>query len=391
MINLLLGAPGSGKSYEATVFHILPALIAGRKVITNLPLNVEAFCEYDPGFSKLIDLRTESKAPGVYTYKEAGSKSETRAWRPFEHEADYGDDWRSPEGRGPLYVIDEAHFCLPAKGTRRAVDEWFSMHRHEMADVLLITQSYGKISRAIVDLIQTVYRLRKNVALGSTSTYTQKKQDGVRGEVVSTVIRKYKREYFALYRSHTKGQSGEEANASDVVPIWKNWRFGLAGVLFLVVLYMFGSGKAGSPLKFSDQAKAPASPASVPGQFKGTPVPGQLPAQSASQAQPGQAPAPAAPASAASAPDEDRDPFEGKGLHLAGWAKMGERTIWAFVMSQSGQYVAPLTEEELMRAGYQWVPHSQCSGLLVWRNVKRKVVCDTPQQGGSMPNNPSHA
>ncbi len=43
MINGLEGIPGSGKSYEATVYHVLAALQTGRLVITNLPLNVEVF------------------------------------------------------------------------------------------------------------------------------------------------------------------------------------------------------------------------------------------------------------------------------------------------------------------------------------------------------------
>ena len=46
-VNLLLGSPGSGKSYEAVAFHVLPSLQAGRKVITNLPLNVDEFLKFD--------------------------------------------------------------------------------------------------------------------------------------------------------------------------------------------------------------------------------------------------------------------------------------------------------------------------------------------------------
>ena len=44
MINGLSGRPGSGKSYEAVIRHIMPALMKQRKVVTNIPLNVEWFC-----------------------------------------------------------------------------------------------------------------------------------------------------------------------------------------------------------------------------------------------------------------------------------------------------------------------------------------------------------
>jgi len=54
MINLLLGQPGGGKSYEAVAFHILPALAQGRKVITNMPLDLEHICSIDTSYRALI-------------------------------------------------------------------------------------------------------------------------------------------------------------------------------------------------------------------------------------------------------------------------------------------------------------------------------------------------
>ena len=57
MINGLEGIPGSGKSYEATVYHVLAALQTGRLVITNLPLNVEVFAAIDPAYRSLIQIR----------------------------------------------------------------------------------------------------------------------------------------------------------------------------------------------------------------------------------------------------------------------------------------------------------------------------------------------
>ena len=57
MINGLEGIPGSGKSYEACVFQVLAALKEGRKVITNLPLVVDAYAAIDPSYRALIELR----------------------------------------------------------------------------------------------------------------------------------------------------------------------------------------------------------------------------------------------------------------------------------------------------------------------------------------------
>ena len=60
MINLLEGTPGGGKSYEALVYHILPTLRSGRKVVTNLPLIRDAFEFLYPELMPLLDIRTEN-------------------------------------------------------------------------------------------------------------------------------------------------------------------------------------------------------------------------------------------------------------------------------------------------------------------------------------------
>ena len=57
MINLMLGQPGGGKSHEAVVFHLIPALKQGRKVITNLALVMEKFQAYYPEYCHLIEIR----------------------------------------------------------------------------------------------------------------------------------------------------------------------------------------------------------------------------------------------------------------------------------------------------------------------------------------------
>ena len=195
MINLLIGPPGGGKSYEAVVFHILPALKDGRKVITNLPVNVEMFLALDPAFADLLE---------VLDFSRDGSS------RPFSQICDYGDRWRHPDsGVGPLYIIDEAHEVLPAAkigcpGVDSLIADWFATHRHEYADVLIITQHYGRVSKEVTDRVQLVYRVKKAVALGRMNSYIRKVQDGLRGEVVDQQERHYEKQYFQLYTSHTR-------------------------------------------------------------------------------------------------------------------------------------------------------------------------------------------
>ncbi|VFT16430.1 Zonula occludens toxin [Pseudomonas aeruginosa] len=136
-----------------------------------------------------------------------------------------------------MYVIDECHLSIPLRGTPVPVEEWYSLHRHELADVLLITQSYGKINRAIRDLVQVVYRCKKATAFGTNDRYIRKVQDGLRGEVVNTSIREYQKQFYGFWKSHTRSSAaGQELAANDIVPIWKRWPFKGAALCFLIVI-----------------------------------------------------------------------------------------------------------------------------------------------------------
>lgn len=380
MINLLLGPPGGGKSYEAVVYHVLVALNRGRKVITNLPLVVDEVELICPGARELIELRGPERIDGDMV-------------RPFAHISHYGDAWRHPaDGSGPLYVIDECHMCLPFRSTPIAIQEWFAMHRHELADVLLITQSYGKIDKAIRDLVQVVYRCRKATALGSNGRYIRKVQDGLRGEVVNQTMRSYESKYFKLYQSHTRSGAGAELAASDIKPIWSNWTFkGAIACLLLCALLLFNIDSPFKPPQPSVDSK--------PVQIKAE----TSTALSSSAAAPGAPPAvasrPAVPGSAPESSESDRKeepeeprphPWSGYGLHVVAIVQ-GERGGAAVLrglmrVSQNGQPVATLPFQDLVKSGYQLEVKSDC--VVSLRFAGRDVgyaVCDAPRVGMSLP------
>ncbi|WP_454734361.1 zonular occludens toxin domain-containing protein [Cupriavidus pauculus] len=383
MINLLLGAPGGGKSYEAVAFHVLPALNAGRRVITNLPLVLD---EFPPEQRALLELRSHAKGKAERRSGLAsvlGDSADDEIFtRPFSTVECYGDPWRHPDsGSGPLYVIDEAHMCLPREGTGRKVREWYAMHRHELADVLLITQSHGKVSKDIVDLVQVCYRVRKATAFGSNSGYVRKVLDGVRGEVVNTSVRKYDKRYFKFYKSHTKSsQAGAELAANDIVPLWKRWPFLGLGICVCLFLVLLGSGKQMNPLKPPQhQAKAIRSSSATPGQ----PV--------------APAAAPHSPAAARTEEHGDRGgavpvpdrkapqvagPFAGLGVHLMGRVRLASgREVYSLVMSQNGQRIFSTNSDELVEAGYKVKRVSDCAMAYSYHDVEMVAVCDAPQVG----------
>ncbi len=353
MINLLLGPPGAGKSYEAVVFHVLPALLSGRMVITNLPLNLDEFKAAGVDVS-LIELRY----PSIENPK------------PFSSPDDYGSEWRGEGGIGPLYVIDECHKPFPKGMTLRMVEEWFAEHRHEGADCLLITQSYGKISQSIRDMVQVVYRVRKATALGSDKRYFRKVQDGLRGEVMNENIRVYNSDRFKLYKSHTKTNSAvSEAMASDVRPIWRHWS--VMGGLILIPLGVIMLAFTAGDMFFPDppapqvvQAK-PVKSVYVPHNQRGQSVPAVV-----------SAPVPAP------APPVVKHPFSGLGLHISAYlySEAKDKTLYSISASQNGQRVFRMSDADLVKAGYELEFKTACLIKISYENYQDWLTCDAPRQ-----------
>lgn len=350
MINLLIGPPGGGKSYEAVVYHVLPALAAGRLVITNLPLDMERIGQLDASWPGLV----------VKVEDTAGQGGTVRAFSTLK---DYGNPWRHPvTGSGPLYVIDECHMAMPRGETKRDVEEWYALHRHESADALLITQSYGKLSKSIVDLVQVCYRVKKGTAFGTASQYIRKVQDGVRGDVVNTSIRKYEKRYFGLYRSHTRG-GGEELAANDIVPIWKRWPFIGAALFITLGLGIFAFGPASfNPIKNGQAKNVQPVPVRVQEFHNGNLVADTVPAK----------------------PEEKTElepvhPYSGRGLHIVGSIVRGTVTKYVFAVSQNGQVVSNVDSNDLKTLGYKIDGPTNCAAKISYESWNRWVICDAPQ------------
>ena len=363
MIYLLLGRPGSGKSYEAVVYHLLPALNSGRKVITNLPVIREVFEAINPDFSDLLHIRHPKG-------RWLGSSVE-----------DYGDDWRDPDGKGPLYIIDECHKSLRRGKTSDEIEEWYAEHRHEGADVLLVTQFHSKLCRNICEHVDIVYRVTNNRALGHDKSYIRKVLNGIRGAVLSESIRTYDPNNYKLYRSHTKSNMAvKEAMAQDVKPIWKHWSF--MGAALLLPLGIIGLIWGGSPFSVpeSDAVEPPAvQSVKQPPDFKVkvSRIKADIPSETPPSSSDTQALPDAPPASAEPPPEPDH-PFDRVNLHLAGWMEMGDRYTYLIYASQNGQRVFTVTERDLMQAGYTLTPRGRCLLTITFNDYRHNVICDNP-------------
>lgn len=419
MINGLEGIPGSGKSYEAVVFHVLEALRSGRKVITNLPLNVALFGSIDPAFPALIELRSKPRpvlgtwdanrvddngqgnafelyapgaqlpaAPPVQIFAGANQSAYVRAPArdlvTFGHVWDYYDTWRHADGRGALFVIDECHVCLPVPAAGQSTDsqvvEWFKLHRHFNVDVLLMTQNFRDVNQPIARLLAMLIKVRKADILGKKGSYIRKVHAGYRGAVISTDERKYQPQFFPLYKSHTQGNSVAESGATDVQPfIAKFNRFKwiwLVGTAMYCVYAFWPTSKPDPAFHRAMQQQISNNTKSSPAAVSGVvaPLPGA--------ARPTSAPA------VQVEPELDPEPLREKLVHIVGWATFKGKMVYAFAVSAGGQRIFDINQADLKGAGYAWKPLSECMGYLTYKTSVRTVTCDAPAFGSGTSNAP---
>lgn len=413
MINLLEGVPGSGKSYEAVVYHVLPALKMGRKVITNLPLQLEKFAAIDPGFLDLIEIRKgpmpiygrwDAEAAnrgekafivGDFTGVESSADCVIRSKRAipaptnvrlFGGVWDFYDEWRGEGNIGALFVIDECHVSFPKESVRKGrftpdeVIQWFKISRHFGVDVLLMTQRMRALDEDVAGLAEMHIRVRKATFLGRPDHYIRKVFAGLNGGEVQSDERPYKPQYFPLYKSHTQGAAVIEAAAQDVAPAnvkWRRWSYAMFAIAAI------GSIWLGQKI-FMDKPE----PQKKMVGFKSKPVV-QAPAEPekpAKQAQPEvHQPAAVNPgpgikkAVMKMADSGPPDPLENRGMHLAGCASMGTKHTCLVSVSQNGVPVFTMTKADLESMGYAYRQLSDCVAMVTWGTHNRTLLCDLPQ------------
>ena len=401
MINWIIGASGGGKSYEAVRYHIVPALEKGRHVITNLPLNIEEFIKLSPDYEALLHIRkqslpilgkfhlAENNTPIFDLYTDGGKDQPPRGQRLFAGVWDYyfDESYRTKEGKGPLFVIDECHFSLPYKNTSIEVEDWFSVHRHYNSDVLLLTQSYGKCSQNIRDNTQIVYRVRKNIAFGSKNSYVKKVQDGFRGDVVNTSIRQYDPKYFPLYKSHTQGQSVEEYGAEDITPLWMRWPFIGTGICALIFVFMLFTVDFQNPFGVPQKSDVADTTTRTPTTLEKAKN-RELYLASLNQPVDGVV---QIPDGVVQMPDGVLDqppdllpehPLKGKNLHIIahvqGIIDGQQKEVWMFTVSQNAQKSFDLDLNDLMNMGYSFFPFSDCVASITYGDFQQTIMCDAP-------------
>lgn len=403
MINGISGKPGGGKSYEAVLNHIIPALKDGRRVVTNLPLQIDHFVAvYGESVRDLIILVE-------YDFHDYGNQ------KPFSRIEDWlqHQDWKNDKGQGVLFVVDEAHLSLPSRMQKNSgiditkVLEFLSMHRHYGFDILLITQNFKKVHADIRDMVQLVYRCIKKSMFGQDDAYIIKVHEGCTSQVVNTDEREYQSFVFKFYKSHTKSESQiVEATTRDVKPWYKTGLMKLSYfVLFVAILLIINVAR----MVFSDDEKHVVKDAPVKKEIvthntnkpdpnvnnfhqnnsqiiHEKPVPSEdllleetiqkkdLPSLSQQTLE----------YQKMIKDSENYHPFHQVTLTISGYAEDLNFKLFYFSAQQNGQHIFSMTSKDLLLAGYSVQVISSCLISLRYFKYQKYITC-TKQNVGVVP------
>lgn len=263
MLNLVVGKPGSGKSYYMvrrlycdyilTQAQVEP--VNRRHIYTNLPLNLVEF-------NKTLSL------DGIKNY-------DSFEYVHFLEKEFFGTDkfcWWEQFPTGALIIIDEVQYYLSAReGNDKASNEYLkrweeyvSTHRHRQQDLFFLTQHPDNIQKSVLNMAEGCYHIinikskvipylgipiadidQVRQSFGSNAQYALVKYGiyigrAFKAESTSSLLLENK--YFRLYQSHFSGDSDRpKLNLSRFgAVLWflrrHLWHLALKGVLCYVVI-----------------------------------------------------------------------------------------------------------------------------------------------------------
>ncbi|NVD34704.1 zonular occludens toxin domain-containing protein [Marinobacter lutaoensis] len=226
------GLPGSGKSYGVVENVVIPALEAGRHIITNIPLKL----------GRLSDDYPQGKVT-IFDNKEA------------EDDPTFFDLERHPAG--VIWIIDEAwrfwKSGMKATNIPQCQKEFFTEHRHCVGEdgrtneIVLVTQDLAQLCAFVRGLVEETYRAVKLTAIGQKNKYRVDVFMGAAagqkpGKPMRQLYGTYKPEIYQYYRSHTRNKTdfaaGMEEKVDDRANVLKHplIKFGIpVSILIMVV------------------------------------------------------------------------------------------------------------------------------------------------------------
>lgn len=231
------GLPGSGKSYEAAINQIIPALKKGRHVYAYIEgINHEKFAEI-----------TQLPLERVIELLHPLTKEQVQ-------------DVQVHVANDALVVIDELQDFFPAGKTSLSpgITEFVTQHRHRGLDIVCMGQDHRDCHMLWKRRIDQLITFTKRDAVGQPKAYTWKTFKLSAGKFVPLRSGKgvYDSKYFGLYASHAEGVNSIDDHKDDRTNVFKSSAFTFWLPLFCVILvysfyYLWGFFHGNGPVQAS--------------------------------------------------------------------------------------------------------------------------------------------
>lgn len=216
-INVYCGLMGSGKTYEVVTEVIVPALLKGRNVLTNISgFNRQAIVDYYEKQALDKGVAFDQSKVGAVRFFSNGDVTAPKFY-PYDEAATVHDSFVQP---GELVVVDEAgRFYLGDAKIPREHYVFFTEHRHFVnehgatCDIVFIIQDFNLLNRKIRNVVECVFRTQKLKSLGMSSVYNLTVYDGPsvkKVHQISQTKRTYNKDFFAFYKSYHADNAKEQ-------------------------------------------------------------------------------------------------------------------------------------------------------------------------------------
>lgn len=250
MITFLEGLPGSGKSYESVVHRLIPALLEGREIVTNVDgINHAQISELtgipEKMLKKMIHLIDGEQVIEL-------------------------DKHFVPNA---LHIIDELQNYFPARREplTPGLSDFVTKHRHHGIDLVCMGQDYRDCHALWRRRIEIKMQFLQLGAVGKPDSYkwTSYRAKGkgasdLQFDKIQSGVRKYDPAYFGTYASYVSEDTNTETYTDARVNLWNNkgLRYGVPGALlvsawaFVHLLGFFGLDSADESISVDlDDAK----------------------------------------------------------------------------------------------------------------------------------------
>jgi len=252
-ITVYTGAPGAGKSHALVKDLLVPGVLVGRRVVTNIagvdPAKVLAYCEQIAAKAK-----TNTSLGTVLLFDGDAAK------KPGFWPDDKTPDTETFIKGGDLVIFDEWKLTFPNRGPWPAgcnVEPFMRWHRHLNApdgtatDLAIGTQLATDVHLDVRGLVAKSYKFRKLTMLGAAKTYSWGVYEGhaqPKGGAYMQGQGNYDPEIFPLYESSSAAAGGKhvELKTNKKESIWGGWkaRAFVVGVPLGLVIAFWGISKS---------------------------------------------------------------------------------------------------------------------------------------------------